>query len=307
MPQMPPPMPTGPAPHMQFIPHQLRHLRPPQPRGGPPPPPPFPLIPPPPPPTFLTSISVGQSAPEPPPPPPPQLHQAPPHTTTSSVIVAAPTVYSAPPTKRATPAVPDTAVPSALVPPVVSPPVLAPATEKADAPRETSKPSKSKSSSSSHKSAEKQKVPEKSKASDKSAAGEEGGGAKRRKKEKRVVRTAGQQLWEDSSLHEWDSDDFRIFCGDLGNDVTDEVLIRVFGKFPSFLKAKVIRDKRTNKSKGYGFASFKDPQDFIKAMREINGKYVGSRPIKLRKSTWRDRNLEVVRKKTKEKERLGLL
>lgn len=39
----------------------------------------------------------------------------------------------------------------------------------------------------------------------------------------------------------------------------------------------------------------------------LAGKYVGSRPIKLRKSTWRDRNLEVVRKKTKEKERLGLL
>lgn len=68
-------------------------------------------------------------------------------------------------------------------------------------------------------------------------------------------------------------DDFRIFCGDLGNDVTDEVLIRAFSKYPSFVKAKVIRDKRTNKTKGYGFVSFKDPQDFIKAMREMNGKY----------------------------------
>lgn len=48
-------------------------------------------------------------------------------------------------------------------------------------------------------------------------------------------------------------DDFRIFCGDLGNDVTDEVLARVFGKFPSFQKAKVIRDHRSNKSKGFGF------------------------------------------------------
>lgn len=69
-------------------------------------------------------------------------------------------------------------------------------------------------------------------------------------------------------------DDFRIFCGDLGNDVTDEVLIRAFSKYASFVKAKVIRDKRTNKTKGYGFVSFKDPQDFIKAMREMNGKYI---------------------------------
>lgn len=36
------------------------------------------------------------------------------------------------------------------------------------------------------------------------------------------------------------------------------------------------------------------------------GRYVGSRPIKLRKSSWKDRNLEVVRKKQKEKKKLGL-
>ncbi|KAK3752834.1 hypothetical protein RRG08_007072 [Elysia crispata] len=40
--------------------------------------------------------------------------------------------------------------------------------------------------------------------------------------------------------------------------------------------------------------------------KKVEGKYVGNRPIKLRKSSWRDRNLEVVRKKEKEKKRLGL-
>jgi RNA recognition motif-containing protein len=69
-------------------------------------------------------------------------------------------------------------------------------------------------------------------------------------------------------------DDFRIFCGDLGNDVTDEILTRAFSKYQSFLKAKVVRDKRSNKTKGFGFVSFKDPQDFIKAMKEMNGKYM---------------------------------
>lgn len=68
------------------------------------------------------------------------------------------------------------------------------------------------------------------------------------------------------------SDDFRVFCGDLGNEVTDEILTRTFAKYPSLLKAKVVRDKKTNKSKGYGFLSFKDPNDFAKAMREMNGK-----------------------------------
>lgn len=125
------------------------------------------------------------------------------------------------------------------------------------------------------------------------------------KKQKRVIRTGGGQVWEDDSLKEWDPNDFRLFCGDLGNDVTDEVLARTFGRYPSFQRAKVIRDKRTSKTKGYGFVSFKDPTDFTRAMKEMNGKYVGSRPIKLRKSNWRDRNIDVVRQKQKEKQRMG--
>ncbi|XP_004600794.1 RNA-binding protein 42 isoform X2 [Sorex araneus] len=125
-------------------------------------------------------------------------------------------------------------------------------------------------------------------------------------KSKRCIRTAAGSSWEDPSLLEWDADDFRIFCGDLGNEVNDDILARAFSRFPSFLKAKVIRDKRTGKTKGYGFVSFKDPSDYVRAMREMNGKYVGSRPIKLRKSMWKDRNLDVVRKKQKEKKKLGL-
>lgn len=54
------------------------------------------------------------------------------------------------------------------------------------------------------------------------------------------------------------------------------MLVRVFGKYPSFQKAKVVRDKRTNKTKGFGFVSFKDPQDFIRAMKEMNGEFLKS-------------------------------
>ena len=120
-------------------------------------------------------------------------------------------------------------------------------------------------------------------------------------KVKKCLRAAGGQIWEDNTLTEWDPDDFRLFVGDLGNDVTDEVLTRGFSKYTSFVKAKVIRDKRTNKSKGYGFVSFKDPSDYIRAMKEMDGKYLGSRPIKLRKSTWKERSLDIVKKKNKEK------
>ncbi|KAF8980644.1 hypothetical protein BGZ46_003915 [Entomortierella lignicola] len=110
-----------------------------------------------------------------------------------------------------------------------------------------------------------------------------------------VIRKAAGQVWEDSSLLEFDENDFRLFAGDLGNEVTDELLTKTFSKYPSFLKAKVVRDKRTQKTKGYGFISFSEPEGFARAWKEMNGKYVGNRPIKLRKSKWEDRNVEIVR------------
>ena len=60
--------------------------------------------------------------------------------------------------------------------------------------------------------------------------------------------------------------------GDLGNEVNDESLCRAFSKYPSFLKAKVVRDKRNGKTKGFGFVSFKNSDDFVKAMREMDGR-----------------------------------
>jgi len=125
------------------------------------------------------------------------------------------------------------------------------------------------------------------------------------KKPKKMIRMAGGQMWEDSSLLQWDPNDFRLFCGDLGNDVTDEVLTRTFSKYTSFQQAKVVRDKRSNKTKGYGFVSFRDPADFTRAIKEMDGKYVGSRPIKLRKSNWKDRNIDQVKSKQKQKAVMG--
>ncbi len=64
-------------------------------------------------------------------------------------------------------------------------------------------------------------------------------------------------------------------------------------KYTSFAKAKVLREKQTGKSRGYGFVSFLDPFEGLKAMREMNGKYIGSRPCKLKKSDWKDRGTYV--------------
>ena len=107
----------------------------------------------------------------------------------------------------------------------------------------------------------------------------------------RIYRKGAGVIWQDESLNEWPENDYRMFIGDLGNEVNDQVLANAFIKYPSFAKAKVIRNKITGKTKGYGFVSITDVNDYIKIMREMNGKYVGNRPIRIKRSTWKDRSV----------------
>ena len=102
---------------------------------------------------------------------------------------------------------------------------------------------------------------------------------------KTVVRSGGGTTWTDSSLLEWDPAHFRLFVGNLAGEVTDESLYKAFSRWPSIQKARVIRDKRTTKSKGFGFVSFSDGDEFFSAAKEMQGKYIGSHPVLLRRST----------------------
>lgn len=102
---------------------------------------------------------------------------------------------------------------------------------------------------------------------------------------KTVARSGGGQNWTDSTLLEWDPAHFRLFVGNLAGEVTDDSLLKAFAKYTSVQKARVIRDKRTQKSKGYGFVSFSDGDDYFRAAREMQGKYIGSHPVLLRRAT----------------------
>ena len=104
-------------------------------------------------------------------------------------------------------------------------------------------------------------------------------------KQKTVVRSGGGKTWQDPSLLEWDPAHFRLFVGNLAGEVTDDSLLKAFAAYPSVQKARVIRDKRTTKSKGFGFVSFGDGDEYFRAARDMQNKYIGSHPVQLRKST----------------------
>ncbi|RFU80297.1 rna-binding [Trichoderma arundinaceum] len=103
-------------------------------------------------------------------------------------------------------------------------------------------------------------------------------------KKKTVVREGGGKKWTDDTLLEWDPSHLRLFVGNLAGETTDESLLKAFARWKSVQKARVIRDKRTTKSKGYGFVSFSDADDFFQAAKEMHGKYIQSHPVVVKKA-----------------------
>ena len=98
-----------------------------------------------------------------------------------------------------------------------------------------------------------------------------------------VVRKGGGTTWTDDSLTQWDPTQFRIMVGNLAGEVTDDSLAKAFAQY-GVSKARVVRDKRTTKSKGFGFVSFTDGEQGFKAAREMLGKYIGSHPVTIQRS-----------------------
>ncbi|XP_074310942.1 polyadenylate-binding protein RBP45-like [Silene latifolia] len=79
-----------------------------------------------------------------------------------------------------------------------------------------------------------------------------------------------------------DSPDHTLFVGDLAADVTDIMLQEAFRAHYSSVKgAKVITDHTTGRSKGYGFVRFGDENELTRAMTELNGAILSTRPMRL--------------------------
>lgn len=126
---------------------------------------------------------------------------------------------------------------------------------------------------------------------------------------KPVKRIAAGKVWVDAKLAEWPDNDFRIFVGNLGADVNDTKLYEHFAKYASIAKARVICDAK-QVSKGYGFVSFLQPLDCAKAIREMDQTWLGSRPIRVKRSDWKEHNLNRVvkqnKKQSKQRRRHGM-
>jgi len=70
-----------------------------------------------------------------------------------------------------------------------------------------------------------------------------------------------------------------IYVSNLGFNVQDEDLREYFEEYGEVSSAKVIMDKFTNRSRGFGFVEMSDNNAAEKAIKELNGAVVEGRSI----------------------------
>lgn len=63
----------------------------------------------------------------------------------------------------------------------------------------------------------------------------------------------------------------KLYVGNLGYNVTNESLADKFAQFGTVQSAKIIIDRDTNRSKGFGFVEMSSSREAASAITELNG------------------------------------
>ena len=72
-----------------------------------------------------------------------------------------------------------------------------------------------------------------------------------------------------------------IYVSNLGFNVRDEDLKQLFTPFGEVSSAKVINDRETGRSRGFGFVDMPDNTAAAEAMQQLNESSVDGRPMKV--------------------------
>ena len=80
----------------------------------------------------------------------------------------------------------------------------------------------------------------------------------------------------------------KLFVGGLSWDTDDQGLQAAFGAFGEISEARVVTDRDTGRSRGFGFVSFSDDNAAEKAIAEMNGATLDGRSLTVNEA--RDRN-----------------
>ena len=70
-----------------------------------------------------------------------------------------------------------------------------------------------------------------------------------------------------------------LYVGNLSYDMSEENLRSEFSEYGEVQSAKIITDKFTGRSRGFGFVEMNSDDEGKKAMEELNGKDVDGRQL----------------------------
>ena len=73
----------------------------------------------------------------------------------------------------------------------------------------------------------------------------------------------------------------KLFVGGLSWNTTDEGLREAFEKFGSVVEAKVVTDRETGRSRGFGFVSYQDATEGASAQQAMDGASLDGRSIRV--------------------------
>lgn len=73
----------------------------------------------------------------------------------------------------------------------------------------------------------------------------------------------------------------KLYVGNLPFALTEDQLKEHFSKYGEITEVVLITDRRTGRSKGFGFVTFAEDEVANKAMEEMNGKELEGRSIRV--------------------------
>ena len=75
-----------------------------------------------------------------------------------------------------------------------------------------------------------------------------------------------------------------LYLGNLSFKITEEELQEIFSEFGAVKSIKIITDRETGRSRGFGFAEFENREDAEKAITELSGKEILGRALTINES-----------------------
>jgi len=89
------------------------------------------------------------------------------------------------------------------------------------------------------------------------------------------------QVESDSNIFKLGSSNTNLLINYLPQDIDDSALASLFAVDGEIISAKVVRDKSTKKSLGYGFVKFSDENDALNCIKNKNGFIIGQKRLKV--------------------------